>query len=321
MKTQTSTKLIGAFVLGALALIIIVFVIFGSGKIFKDTIPAVLYFQGDAIGLREGAPVKIRGVDIGTVKNIQPIYDREGDIVVEVLADMIRNPITDAHKLYEDMDDDAFIEEMTKRGLRARMETLSLVTGVRYIKLDFWPDSPGQLEGIIPDIWEIPTVRTTQEQLEDTFRKVITKLGEVEWDEIQKDFQILLEGVKDSLERVNATIHSIDVEETIESINSNLTTIEDLFSNINSKLDPLVDDQVNPLLGDFRNVSEAALNTLEQTQKMMTRLENIAVDDRYEIQAALKEFAETNRSLRILLDYIQQNPESVIRGKKDRRQP
>jgi paraquat-inducible protein B len=321
MKTQTSTKLIGGFVIGALALIIVVFVIFGSGKLFQDTIPTAFYFHGDAIGLRVGAPIKVRGVDIGMVKTISPIYDREGNIMVEVLADLTRGSITDAYRLYEDMDDDKFITLMLEQGLRARMETQSLVTGVRYIKLDFFPEFPAELVGLRPDVWEIPTVPTTQEQLEQTFRKVITKLGEVEWDEIEKDFEILLEGVKNSLETVNTTIQSLDVEETIDSINRNLDTIEDMFTNINSKLDPLVDEQVNPLLGDFRNVAEAATKTLEQSQKMMIRLENIAVDDRYEIQAALKEFAETNRSLRVLLDYIQQNPESIIRGKKDRRQP
>lgn len=321
MKTQTSTKLIGAFVLGALALIVVVFVVFGSGKIFKDTYLVVFYFQGDVIGLRTGAPVKVRGVDVGTVKAIAPIYDEDGDIVVEVLANLIRKSIRDAHRMYEDMNDTEFIETMRERGLRARLETQSLVTGVRYIKLDFFPEHPERLVGLRPDIWEIATIPTTQEQLEGTFRTILAKLGEIEWDEIEKDFEFLLSGVKESLEKVNSTLASIDIEETVDSINRNLATLESLFAKINDKLNPLVEEQVNPLIGDVRQLAQTASETLERSQKMMSRLENIAVDDRYEIQVALKEIAETSRTLRILLDYIQQNPETLIRGKKDRRQP
>jgi paraquat-inducible protein B len=260
-------------------------------------------------------------VDIGTVKDISPIYDEDGNIQVEVLADMVRRSISDAHKLYQGMTDEEFIKVMSERGLRARLETQSLVTGVRYIKLDFFPNTPERLVGLRPDVWEIPTIPTTVEQLEQTFQTVITKLGEIEWDELEKDFEILLSGIKDSLEKVNATIQSIDVEETVDAINRNLVAIEDMFTSINSKLDPLVDEQVNPLLGDVRQMAQTATATMERSQKLMTRLENIAVDDRYEVQVALKEIAETSRTLRILLDYIQQNPESVLRGKKDRRQP
>jgi len=321
MKTQTSTKLIGAFVLGALALIIVVFVIFGSGKFFKDTIPAVIYFQGDTVGLRIGAPVKVRGVDVGSVKSITPLYAQDGDIQVEVLLELIRYTISDAHRLYEDMTDDEFIELLLERGFRARLETQSLVTGVRYIKLDFFPETPARLVGLRPDIWEIPSIPTTQEQLQETFRKIMTKLGEVEWDTLEEDFESLLSGIKASLEKVNQTIHTIDADEIIASVTRNLTASEELFKKINSKLDPLVDEQIGSVVDDFNQISESVTETLERSQKLMTHLENIAVDDRYEIQVALKEIAETSRTLRILLDYIQQNPESFLRGKKDRRQP
>lgn len=321
MKAHTNTKVIGAFVLGALLLIIVVFVIFGSGKLFKDTYLAVIYFQGDAIGLRKGAPVKVRGVDLGTVKTITPVYDKEGNIQVEVLVELIRRSVSDAHRLYEGMTDDEFFDLLMEKGLRARLETMSLVTGVRYIKLDFFPEFPARLVGLRPDIWEIPSIPTTQEQLEQTFRTIVTKLGEVEWDSIEEDFEGLLTGLKDTLEMINQTAESIELGETIASLNKNLAASEEMFNKINSKIDPLMDEQVESLVSDFKGISEAVVSTLDRSQKLMTRLENIVVDDRYEIQVALKEFAETSRSLRVLLDYIQQNPESVIRGKKDRRQP
>jgi len=219
------------------------------------------------------------------------------------------------------MTDDEFIDLLQERGFRARLETQSLVTGVRYIKLDFFPETPINLVGLRPDIWEIPSIPTTQEQLQETFRTIVTKLGKIEWDSIEEEFKGLVTGIKDSLEKINRTVQSIDLDQTIAALNNNLVASEEMFQKINSKLDPLVDEQIGSVVADINTLSTSIVATLERSQKLMSRIESIAVDDRYEIQVALKEFAETSRTLRILLDYIQQNPESVLRGKKERRKP
>ena len=67
MNHRVSPMLIGAFVLGALLLAVMAVVVIGSGRYFRRTSPFVLYFPGSVNGLREGAAVKFRGVEIGSV--------------------------------------------------------------------------------------------------------------------------------------------------------------------------------------------------------------------------------------------------------------
>jgi len=45
MSRQASPTTIGVFVLGALLLLLVGIVVFGSGKFFADTIKAVMYFK------------------------------------------------------------------------------------------------------------------------------------------------------------------------------------------------------------------------------------------------------------------------------------
>jgi paraquat-inducible protein B len=75
MSRQASPTVIGAFVLGALVLLLVGVVVFGSGKFFANTIKMVMYFEGDLAGLREGASVAFEGVPIGTVSDIGVVLD------------------------------------------------------------------------------------------------------------------------------------------------------------------------------------------------------------------------------------------------------
>jgi len=65
MGKKINPATVGAFVLGAVGLILAAIVVFGSGHLFRKTHEFVIYFGGDINGLRVGAPVKFKGVEIG----------------------------------------------------------------------------------------------------------------------------------------------------------------------------------------------------------------------------------------------------------------
>ena len=71
MNKKISPTLIGVFVVGAVALIVIAILVFGSGRLFRQSRDFVLYFDNSVNGLRVGAPVKFKGVEIGQVKRIK----------------------------------------------------------------------------------------------------------------------------------------------------------------------------------------------------------------------------------------------------------
>src|SRR6516164_2529676 len=75
MAKKASPKLIGGFVIGAIALVVAGILAFGGGAYFAQTRAAVLYFQGSLSGLQVGAPVTFRGVRVGSVTKIVIHYD------------------------------------------------------------------------------------------------------------------------------------------------------------------------------------------------------------------------------------------------------
>ncbi|NOQ98390.1 MAG: MCE family protein, partial [Calditrichae bacterium] len=171
MSDKPNTRLIGAFVVGAVALIVLVFLVFGSGKLFQETNKWVIFFHGNVNGLKVGAPVKVRGVEIGSVTNIRGLLDEKGNVHVEVIVETI-DAALDAVKEWSERREEMSIEEFMawyiERGFRAQLQSQSIVTGQLYIMWDFFPDSPTILTGLNTKYPEIPSVPTTTEELEKT---------------------------------------------------------------------------------------------------------------------------------------------------------
>src|SRR3954466_4259375 len=94
MRKKLSPTLIGAFVLGAIGLLVATIFILGSGKLFLHSRDFVLYFDGSVNGLRVGAPVKFKGVEIGSVKDI--LLRLGSDMSVQRIPVIIR---VDAEKI------------------------------------------------------------------------------------------------------------------------------------------------------------------------------------------------------------------------------
>ena len=72
---KVNPTLVGAFVLGAIGLVMAIVILFGGGKLFQKTAPVVMYFEGSVQGLQLGSAITFRGVDVGKITDVQLQYD------------------------------------------------------------------------------------------------------------------------------------------------------------------------------------------------------------------------------------------------------
>jgi len=134
MNKRISPAMIGAFVLGAVVLIVIAILVFGSGRLFRQTRNFVLYFDNSVNGLRIGAPVKVKGVEIGSVKDIRLLVGQgtAGDkipVIIEIdLKKLTRRGATTTATV----DPEAMQQAIVDRGIRGQLDMESLVTGLLY---------------------------------------------------------------------------------------------------------------------------------------------------------------------------------------------
>jgi paraquat-inducible protein B len=305
MSQQASTKLIGSFVLGAVALIVIVFVVFGSGKLFRKFEHYVIFFEGSVNGLKVGAPVKVRGVDIGSVSNIRGLMDSTGTFHVEVMIDTDLDAfeyLRGAEPLRDEMSQKEGLTLQIDRGVRAQLASQSIVTGQLYINIVSRPDTPVKLIGLnkkYRDL-EMPSIPRPSEELQQNLHDIMTNFSKMPLLEVS---QALLK----TLNSIDSLVNSRELKRTVFALTETLRETEKVLKEMKQ--------QVAPVSAGLVQASQDASEALDRTGKLMARLDNTVANDRYELQVALKEFAEANRSMRNLLDYLQRNPGSLIHGK------
>jgi paraquat-inducible protein B len=163
MSKKANKALIGGFVVGAVFLLIIAIVVFGSGRLFKTTNKYVLYFDGSIKGLSVGAPVVLRGVKIGTVKDIHIVYDKTiEDLSIPVIIEIESSRVRNADKKLSLNE----YKELIGSGLRAKLDIQSIITGQLMIALDFYDNKPAHFHEIVNNYPEIPTLPTSADIFE-----------------------------------------------------------------------------------------------------------------------------------------------------------
>ncbi len=160
MSVRANATAVGAFVLGALAIVVGIVVVFGSGLLFRDVSHYVIYFEGSLEGLTVGAPVKYRGVQIGQVVSITPSFAPEKRTVdIPVVIELTRGSVQGLAAGETGTTLDLLIRE----GLRARLELASLITGQLFVGLDSFPDERGHdapNQTVFPEIPSVPSLQS-----------------------------------------------------------------------------------------------------------------------------------------------------------------
>ena len=296
---RASPTLIGAFVLGAIAITIGAVVFVGSGRLFRSTQTFVMFFQGSVNGLENGAPVKFRGVPIGVVTDILiAVRELRGDPRIPVFAEIDENRLRELGATLDIRDVRSVTSFFESTGLRAQLQQQSFITGQLFINLDLFPDSrleyalaPGTIE--YP---EIPTLPTKLEQVQQKIEAVLDKLGKIDWDAVGKSVVSTVNGL-------DKLVNSPDVQATLSTLREALARIR---------------DAIGPLSHSTNGATKELQASLKRLQISLDRLDALT-DPKAPLVSGMSgtliDIGEAARAVKRLADDLDRDPSVLIRGK------
>ena len=331
MSRKTSPTLIGAFVLGALALVVLAVVVLGSGRFFRQTREFVLYFDTSVNGLRVGAPVKFKGVEIGAVKDIRLQLEKGAQVnKIPVIIEIDLEKLTSRGARGDVARDvPTFRKAIIDMGLRGQLLMESLVTGLLYVGLDFFPNTPVRLvqsdEGNY-QYPEIPTTPTTLEQAQDAATRIMAKIEEL-------DFKGLQKSLTETVDGVNHLVNSPDLKASLRGLNQAMPKLEEALVSIRKAATSL-DGNMATLSKNLEQTSDATREAMQQAtlaikqtdgalkaaEAVMVNVNGMMDQDSptfYELRRSMKEISAAARTLRLLSGYIERNPRALIFGKPE----
>ena len=314
MNQRVSPTLIGAFVVGAVLLAVMAVVLIGSGRYFHRTYAFVLYFPGSVNGLRVGAPVKFRGVEIGSVQDIRLQLKRDQSVFrIPVIIAIDPEKITSLGGSETILNSPAEYRSAIEAGLRGQLQTESFVTGVLFVALEYFPGTPAtlvQLSGGRKFRYrEIPTEPSSTEKARMAVTEVLTKLA-------ASDLEGLVDSARQTISDLHQLVGSPDLKLTIRSLGDVAGRLGGAAGSV-SHLAAGLDSNVSGLTHDLRQTSLKAGAMMDQAGQVLQHTD-AAFNDApvmYELTRTLQEVSAAARSVRLLTGYMERNPSAMIFGR------
>jgi paraquat-inducible protein B len=349
MAEEANPTLIGAFIAGAIALLLGAVFIFSNANWGKPSQHYVIHFNESLNGLSIGAPVKLKGVQIGEVTDIQVEYSpNKAEVSTPVYIEVHTEKIVRTAGSPENADIEKEIEYLIEKGMRMQLQLTSFVTGQFFIEAKMMPGTPINLSGRKHEhgLVELPSVPSTQAQFSGV-------LGEIE----NMPVQAVIKDAFAVVNKIRGFLDSPEVALGLSNIGSILSGLDKTMSAVGPRIDPIMADlqkttksanhvmasvghDIDPLMSQAKNNLTKLNDSLELMQKTLSDL-NTGIKDNPDtiknintlmlnagqtldpnkqtiqnLNSTLKDVSRLTYSLRVLSDYLSKHPEALLVGKE-----
>ena len=332
MTRKPNAVRIGLFaVLGLALLVAAVVVVFGA-RVFKPSERAVMFFSGSVYGLQVGSPVVFRGVRLGSVKSMD-VSSVGGRFAVPVVVELDSERLSTIHGA-EIADP---LAGLVQQGLSAQLATQSLLTGQLYVDLDL--RGAGQVaQRDAAGRTQIPTTLTR-------FQSLQQQLDGVDVSRMSND-------LAETLAAARGLVAGPEIKQTLAELAQASAALARLAASMDKRLPGLADSAQGTLrqageasvrvggaadrvTGAADRVGSAAvraetlltpgsplLASVQQAADELGRsaaaLRSATSDESASLQSvqrAMGDVSRAARAVRELADQIEQQPQSLIRGR------
>jgi paraquat-inducible protein B len=249
-------------------------------------LPVRMVFPQNARGLAVGAPVEVLGVEIGRVTGVTLLHvSAQQRFAVEAEATIYPLRLGLIGQPGIPANDRALLKLLVDRGLRAQLRTGNLLTGQMVVALDFpagGAPAPAALD-LRPTRLTLPTIPGEFGALQPQLMQIIKSLSGVKFDQIGGDIQSTLQAATTAIHQLTPQAQAAlaGVQQTLETAQRALASAEKSLQQVDRNL-----------TGESAPLQRNANQTLEELQRAA-------------------------RALRVLTEYLQRHPESLLRGKPD----
>lgn len=330
MKTKVSPAIVGAFVIGAFALIAIALLAFGGVSFFSKPQRFVVYFDESIHGLDLGSPVKLRGVRVGRVTDLNIRYDETRNLsVIAVVCEFSKDMVTDTKGGLVNVAERAELQTLVDRGLRAQLGVLGLATGLLFVELDFFDPKAYPADNRVTELKyvSIPAVPSAISAFQASASEILANLKKVDFAGLSRELAGLLVDVRKRIEgvdlkgvaeqwkrtggKVEAIVSMPELKQTLVNLDGAVTDFRGVLAKLDSQVGPAGKELTETLtqaklaVGSLNDASTAA-------RKFLATHSGLGE----EVGGTLAQLNEAAAAVARLADFLERNPNALLTGKK-----
>ena len=318
---------LGLFVVTGVLAVITTVAVIGAASMKHEVGLYLSYFDESVQGLEVGSPIKFRGVTIGKVSQVllrtsgQSATDYSVPVVMEFSPDLLTRRGIDQALLQKQG-----LRLSLEKGLRAKLQQQSVITGVLYVELDYLPDTAYKLHDPKGELPEIPTQPSNLGALTRAVAQTLDQLSRIDFVSITKKVESILtridkgasqiefEKINGNLVQASSNISKITgdpaLARAVTDFSAAMQGIDTLVKRLSGKVDPVTDD-----IKAMATAGRKALERLNETSENLRTLTKPGSPARRDLDQALADVSEAAQAIRSLADFIERNPETIIQGR------
>ncbi|MEW6667976.1 MAG: MlaD family protein [Thermodesulfobacteriota bacterium] len=277
---------------------------------FTRKITFVLFFEGSVRGLQAGAPVEFRGIKVGSVKEVRLEFNsRDASFRIPVLIELEPERIIEIDGTEAPQPQEIW-KTLVDRGLRAQLQTGSLLTGQLFVSLDMVPDTPIRLVNAGGPYPELPTIPPTLEQMTASLKTILAKIEKLNVEKIGSELLETLEGANRLAKGASELVGKPELQRIVDDLRDSLQSLKGILHKL--------DERAEPIAANLESALAAGHQALEKLRTTLGMVNDLLKPDsplQYRMLELGEELTETARSIRILVDLLERNPNSLIFGK------
>jgi paraquat-inducible protein B len=272
---------------------------------YTRKIPLLSYFPGSVRGLGPGSEVTIHGLVVGHVVGVRLQYSAAKDAIVapvhyEVEPERILG--IGAKSGYATPAD--ALNELVKRGLRATLDSVSLITGQQFVALDFIPNAPPASVGKEGEDFVLPTTEGGGfASLQATATELLENVNNIPFKQIGNS----LDGF---LRAANDIANGPPLHQTLAELSATLGKVKDLVQHL--------DEGAAPAMRQLPEIAASLQKSLTNANRLVVSVDNGYGDNtkfNRDLERLLVQMNEALGSIRSLADLLARHPEALIKGR------
>lgn len=330
MKTKVSPAVVGAFVIGAFALLFTALISFGGYSFFSTPPRFIVLFDESIHGLDLASPVKLRGVRVGKVADLNIRYNAEtGRSVVAVVCEISKDAMIDAKGAGIRVDSRDDLQALVDRGLRAQLGVLGLATGLLYVELDIVNPAqfPADKSVSDPRYVVVPALPSAISAFQASASEILAKIRKIDFAGLSEELKSLVaqtrkqvagidvRGVVEQWKKTGAAVETLanspDIKKTFEHLNLTATELRAAIARIDSKVEP-ASRELTETLVDARKAMAAFSEAAGATRSFVAANASVGA----EVGDSLARLNEAVEAVRRLADFLERNPNALLTGRK-----
>ncbi len=320
------------FVIGAVVLVLIALLSFGGINFFSKPQRFVVYFDESVHGLDLGSPVKLRGVRVGRVVDLNIQFDtRNKNSVVEVLCEFSRSTVKDEVGAMIDVSSRKELEKLINdQGLRAQLGVSGLATGLLFVELDFLKSptvSPAVTAIADPKFVVVPSTRSAIAEYQASLSEILSNLKRVDFAGLSREMNGLLVDVRKQVNglelaklseewskagsAVNELARSGDFQRTFANLNQTIDQLSKMMANVDAQIQP-AGVKLNEAMSEAQVVLKSFNEAADSARRFISAQSGLGE----ETVRTMNQLAEAASSVQRLAEFLERNPNALLTGKK-----